>query len=355
MTASYLILADGKARMPIAQLGVRYKGKQKVEITRSMLAEVVANFRKRDTGEVPIDYDHAIELSAGGGEPAPAAGWIKAIEDKPDDCDGILWGSVQWTAKAAGMIQAGEYKYISPVIDPSVRDNKTGEPQGWTLTSAALTNQPVLQGMPALVLSEAGWNDRGDAEKEQTTVKVSKLILTDRVAGTVRAVLDDGTEVTLKLEGLEASPKVLRLADLKRDAKSQEYDFAGLEADESVLVAGEVFRAQQAQMALSEAVKTGKILPAQRAMYEKMALSDLKSFRELLGTMKPQVDLTTRGTGATEGEPEGDQAALELQKAVREKIAASEGKVAYPDALRLVLREQPKLAAAYKATMGGRA
>ena len=47
MTASYLILAAGKTgRMPIAQLGVRYKGKQKIEITRAMLADVVANFRK---------------------------------------------------------------------------------------------------------------------------------------------------------------------------------------------------------------------------------------------------------------------------------------------------------------------
>ena len=148
-------LMGAAKRLPIAQLGVRYKGKQKIEITRAMLAEVVANFRKRDTGEVPIDYDHSIETAAGNGEAVPAAGWIKSIDDAPDR-EGILWGSVQWTPKAARMIEAGEYKYISPVIDPNVRDNKNGDAKGWTLTSAALTNQPALQGMPALVLSEAG-------------------------------------------------------------------------------------------------------------------------------------------------------------------------------------------------------
>jgi len=142
-------------RLPIAQLGVRYKGSQRVSITRDMLAQVVANFRKRDTGEVPIDYDHSIETAAGGGAPVPAAGWIKSVDDYPDG-QGILWGAVQWTPKAESMILSGEYKYISPVLDPTVRDNKTGQPQGWTLTSAALTNQPVLQGMPPLVLSEAG-------------------------------------------------------------------------------------------------------------------------------------------------------------------------------------------------------
>jgi hypothetical protein len=139
-------LMGAAKRLPIAQLGVRYKGKQKIEITQAMLAEVVANFRKRDTGRVPIDYDHSIETAAGNGAPVPAAGWITSIDDAPDR-EGILWGSVQWTPKAAAMIESGEYLFISPVIDPNVRDNKNGDAQGWTLTSAALTNQPVLQGM----------------------------------------------------------------------------------------------------------------------------------------------------------------------------------------------------------------
>jgi phage I-like protein len=157
-------------RMPIAQLGIHYRGRQKVEITRTMLAQVVANFRKRDTGEVPIDYDHAI-LDAGRGDPTPAAGWIKSIEGLPD-AQGILWCAVQWAAKAAAMIRSFEYRYISPVLDPGGRDNRTGEPIGWVLTSAALTNTPVLQGMPALVLSDRGWTaSEGQSMTEPERVK----------------------------------------------------------------------------------------------------------------------------------------------------------------------------------------
>lgn len=150
--AAVTALAGAAKRLPIAMMGVRYKGSQKIEITRAMLDQVVANFRKRITGEVPIDYDHSMEFSAGSGGPVPAAGWIKSIDGAPD-AGGILWGSVEWTADAARMIAAKQYKYISPVIDPNGRDGSTGKPQGWTLTSAALTNTPVL-GMPALVLSE---------------------------------------------------------------------------------------------------------------------------------------------------------------------------------------------------------
>jgi phage I-like protein len=348
VTLSYVIaLSAAAARMPIAQLGVRYKGKQKIEITRAMLGQVVANFRKLDTGEVPIDYDHAIENVAGLGDAVPAAGWIKAIDDAPDK-NGILWGTVEWTARAAAMIAAREYKYISPVIDPTIKDNKTGEAQGWTLTSAALTNQPVLKGMPALVLSEAGWCDRGDAAKEKTV----KVILTDRAARTVKVVGEDGAESTHVVEGLDAPVRVLKLSDVKRDAKSQEYDFAALDCGEGVLIAGEVFRAQ-AQMVLSEAVKAGKILPAQRAAYESMALGNLPAFQTLVASMKPQVDLGVRGSGATEGEPAEGAVAVEIQGLVKAKIAASEGKTGYAAALSDVLRSRPDLAKAYKATMGG--
>jgi phage I-like protein len=353
VVASYVIeLSDGRKRVPIAQLGVRYKGKQRIEITRPMLADVVRNFRKLETGEVPIDYDHSIEFAAGNGDAIPAAGWIKAIDDGPDRA-GILWGSVEWTERARKMIAGREYKYVSPVIDPAGRDNKTGEPQGWTLTSAALTNTPVLKGMPALVLSEAGWESRGDAEKEKK--RVVKIVLTDRAAGKVKVVADDGSETTALVEGLEAPPKVLRLADVKRDAKSQELDFASLDCNGETLVAGEVFRAQQAQMALSEAMKAGKILPPQRAAFERMALSDLPAFRELVAAMKPQIELTTQGTADAEGAPEGDAVGAQLAAAVRAKISASEGGgLDYGEAMRLALSENPGLARAYKATMGGR-
>jgi len=50
--------------------------------------------------------------------------------------------------QAAEMIRAGQYRFFSPAIDWEARDQETGEPQGATLTSGALTNHPFLEELP---------------------------------------------------------------------------------------------------------------------------------------------------------------------------------------------------------------
>lgn len=152
-------LTDGVKRIPIAILGKFQKGAQKFAITRQTLADLVANFKRR-TIDTVIDYEHASEFpEAAQGGPIPAAGWLTAVEDAPD-ADGILWGTAKFTARAAGMISAGEYRYISPVIDYGARDKHSGQAQGATLVAAALTNRPFLEGLPALAMS-ANLRDRG--------------------------------------------------------------------------------------------------------------------------------------------------------------------------------------------------
>jgi len=318
--ATYVIsLASngGKSgRIPIAQLGVRYKGKQKIEITPAMLADVVTNFRKRDTGEVPIDYDHAIETAAGSGEPVPAAGWIRAIDDAPDG-QGILWGTVQWTTRAAGMIRTGEYKYVSPVIDPSVRDNKTGEAQGWTLTSAALTNQPVLQGMPALVLSDAGWAGEARGETQVNNDEVSRF----------QTEIDRRTRQMMAANprlGYQGAFNAVMQADPKL-------------ADE---------RWNAVQVTITTRVKELMANNTQltyRAALTHVLIADSNLAREYREARTGLYHVSSR--------PVDDQIGVDISAAVAEKLAASEGKLDYSSGLKLVLRERPELARRYKATM----
>lgn len=283
---------EGLARIPLALLGQFVKGKQKFAITLATLSDVVANFRKRIADTV-IDYEHASEfpeLAQGG--PVPAAGWITAVEDAPD-ADGVLWGTAKFTPRAAGMIEAEEYRYLSPVIDYGAKDKNSGKPQGATLVSAALTNRPFLEGLPALALSE--WQKASAAATRETKERrVKKVILADRVARTVRLVNDDDTETTMTLEGLDAPPTVIRLSDVKRTDKGL-YDFNGIKTAD-VLIAGEVLQAMHVQTELDGAVNAGKITPAQRGFYEKVALSDLPAFRDLVRTLPVQVDLKEHGT-----------------------------------------------------------
>ncbi len=332
-------IGEGLIRIPLAKLGRWFKGKLKFSISRSDITAIVANFRKRQA-DVVIDYDHSTEYAAGTGQPVPASGWLKEIDPEPDEL-GILWGLADFTAKAREMLRAKEYKYISPVINWGARDKHTGEQQGATITSVALTNVPVLEEMPAIALSEAGWVAETVTERKERTMAVKKLILADRTACTARAVLEDGTETVLSVEGLTPEPKVVRLSEVKRAADGR-FDFAALSESEHA-IHPEVFRALQVQQELDAAVKDGKITPAQRPAMEKLALSDLPSFRDFVKAQKPQVDLSEVGiAGGGEG---GDLKKIDAR--IKELIDAklkADPKLSRGQAMKMVLSDRPDLA-----------
>jgi phage I-like protein len=325
---------DGLRRIPVAMVARGFKGKQKFVVTAADLAAVVKNFRKR-SADLVIDYDHSTDFSAGSGEPAPAAGWLKTMDDGPD-AQGVLWGSAEFTERAAKMVAAREYKYVSPVMVWGVRDKATGEPQGTTITSIALTNSPLLEKLPAIAFS-----DEWQIGKEKL---VTKLIMADRLARTVRVIADDGTESVLPLEGLEVAPKVVRMSDVKR-GKEGLWDFTSLDVSEGTLIGSDVVRGMMVQTQLDVAVKAGKITPAQRPFYERMAMSDLDSFRQLAETMTPVVDLKEHGMG---GGGEDTLAASDLAKVeglihskTLERMKGTT--LQYHEAMKLVASENPDL------------
>jgi phage I-like protein len=174
-------LADGAKRIPIAVVGKFQKGVQRFQISLQTLSYIVANFRRRPI-DTEIDFEHASEfpeLAQGG--PIPAAGWMTAIEDAPDK-DGILWGVARFTARAAAMITAQEYRYISPVIDFGARDKRTGEPQGATLVSLALTNRPFLESLPAIAMSANAREQRASVAQMMFLADIETEIAAKRTA-----------------------------------------------------------------------------------------------------------------------------------------------------------------------------
>lgn len=89
-----------------------------------------------------IDYEHQTLNKEKNGQPAPAAGWIHALQW----IDGKgLYALAELTEKAKEQIKAGEYRYFSPVIQYSA---KTGEVT--RLLMGALTNNPAIHGMAAI-------------------------------------------------------------------------------------------------------------------------------------------------------------------------------------------------------------
>ena len=127
-----------------------------------------------------MDYDHACEdLERAAGKPTPSAGRIVALDEPEafrDSGSGIrdsgeprtpnsesrwiLYGRYEPTDRARELIKNREYRYVSVAFTKDYPDRKTGEPQGLTLTSVALTNQPFLDELPEIWLATASPGSR---------------------------------------------------------------------------------------------------------------------------------------------------------------------------------------------------
>lgn len=125
------------------------------KITANDIDSMVNAFNAQANPTV-IDYEHQ-SLRDGAPGNGRAAGWIKSLERR-DGAEGPeLWGTVEWTQPAADMIRAGEYKFISPVIDFAAIDRKSGDPIGCEMMNAALTNNPFFDGQAPVVLSRVAF------------------------------------------------------------------------------------------------------------------------------------------------------------------------------------------------------
>lgn len=108
--------------------------------------------------DVLIDYEHQSLRAGKEGGIAPAAGWFKRVEWR--EGDGLYATDARWTDKAAAMISAKEYRFISPVF---TFDNRTGEVQ--SLLSVGLVNQPALDGLTDLAAASACHTGNRDTDR----------------------------------------------------------------------------------------------------------------------------------------------------------------------------------------------
>lgn len=136
-------------------------------INAELAAALVAQIDAAKTPLV-IDYEHQTLRSAENGQPAPASGWFRKVEWR--EADGLFAVDVEWTANAAAMIAAKEYRFISPVF----RYNKRGEVR--QLLHAALTNTPALDDMDEVMLAAAS---RLASLSTTETTKVDEEYLAD--------------------------------------------------------------------------------------------------------------------------------------------------------------------------------
>ncbi|WP_420996233.1 phage protease [Cupriavidus sp. 30B13] len=116
-------------------------------IDASTAAALIEQANARQTPYV-IDYEHQTLTAATSGHPAPASGWFSKMEWR--EGEGLFAIDVEWTERAATMIAAREYRYISPVFSYDPKTGAVGQ-----LLHAALTNNPAIDGMDDVSIAAA--------------------------------------------------------------------------------------------------------------------------------------------------------------------------------------------------------
>lgn len=285
--------------------------------------------------DLVIDYEHQTEFAADNGQPAPAAGWVKELQVR----DGAIWGRVEWTEKAAAMLRAKEYRYLSPTF---THDKRTGEVI--LLHRAALTNAPAAVGraltsqqteeddsmdpilkalLAALGLPEDCDQDKALAKVKELTAGATAIAATKAALKPLRDSLKLGEDADVSAitsaavkaiqtpspEGAEPDPTkyVPRSEfDLVRTSLSQ------LQADLS---------GGKATAAVDAAIADGKVTPANRDWAMAYAKKDPDGFAEFVGkapvVVKPGSQLPAKKPAA--GELDTDEKALCKQLGITEE------------------------------------
>lgn len=254
--------------------------------------------------EMPIDYEHQTLRSADNGRPAPASGWVKEFEVRDDG----LWGRVEWTAAAAAAIQAGEYRYLSPVIGLDKDGNVV------LVKMAALTNTPATD----LAEVEALAARAHPEPKENPMEKILKALglaadASEDTALTAIATLSQGVAAVALAAGLAADAKpadvALAVTQAVKAGKPDPAQFAPVSTVTALTAEVAALRKQlndgRVEAVVDAALKAGKIVPAMKEWATDFAGKDIAAF-EAFVAVQPEI-----GGKAPLKKPGGGEATLD--------------------------------------------
>lgn len=278
-----------------------------------------------------IDYEHQTLAAEKNGQPAPAAGWFKSVEWR--EGQGLYATDVVWTAKAKAHIEAGEYKFLSPVFS---YDKTTGEVL--QLQMAALTNTPALDGMDAVAALATEFFNRPDGHpKEDQPMKAIAVLL---------GLAEDASEADINAAIVALKARTGTLESENTALKTETAALKTQSPDPAKFVPVETVTALQGQVAalstrlndgelndvVTAALASGKLLPAMESWARDLGKTDiaaLKTYIEKNPAVVPNGNQTNGHAPAGGNAGELDAAQLAVCKAMG--IAADQFKATLAD------------------------
>lgn len=269
-----------------------------------------------DAAQPPvIDYEHQTLHAASNGQPAPAAGFMRALRWQPGRG---LFAEVELTQRARQLIKDGEYRYFSPVF---AFNTATGGVQ--RILMGALTNHPAISGMEPLAAAAAQFFATPNEETSPMNKETTAPPAADDAAGALDAGVSAGICTALGLpEGASEADAVSACTALikERDEAIAAAKAAVESPDPAKFAPVETLRELQAQVAaltaeaaqrmvddlVGPALADGRILPAQEQWARELGKSNVAALKAYLDTAQPIAALAGTQTGGKA--PEGKTA-----------------------------------------------
>ena len=270
--------------------------------------------------DLVIDYEHQTILSKENGQPAPAAGWLKAGSFLYVDGVGLCSNNYEFTAKAKDYIDNGEYRFKSPVV----LYNKAGVVLG--LHSVAITNDPALSILdelkpalltatitipetqqqensmnPLLALILASLGLAETTTEEQAIAALNQSLADIKSKATAKGMILDDGKILASL-----TTEIDKVDEKFATAQAQEPDPAKYVPIEVVTALNEKIAELQgnqkdpAEELVAEALSNGQLLPAQQSWAMLYAQKDLQGFKDYL-SRQPKIAALTQSQ--TAGKP----------------------------------------------------
>lgn len=253
------------------------------KIDSAIAAKVIARAAARQTPFV-TDYEHQTLLAEKNGQPAPAAGWFKGLEWR--DGQGLFATDVAWTAKAKAHIEAGEYKFISPVFS---FDHTTGEVL--ELQMAALTNTPAVDGMDAVAALAQDFFNRSPGEHSRKEPEMKAIAILLGLAEDASEADITAAVTALKAKTGEQETQITALKTETAALKTQTPDPAKFVPVETVTqLQGEIaalttrLNDTELEDVIQVALSSGKLLPAMESWARDLGKKDLAALKSYIQT-----------------------------------------------------------------------
>ena len=308
-------------------------------IDAASAAAVIERAKARRTPPV-LDYEHQTLQKEKNGQPAPAAGRFLEFEWREDSG---LWGRVEYTTRAAQLIEDGEYLYFSPVF------SYASDGTVLAILMGAMTNDPAIDGLEPLARRAAATFGLYNPEEEPSVDELLKAIIAalslkegttqeEAIAAlkALKPALDNQSATMTKLRetlglGTDASAEQVAAATAQlKTASTGNPDPAKWVPIESVSqlqtqVAALTSRLNGGELdgLINTAIEEGRLIPSMEAWAREYGAKDIAGLKSYLGQAKPIVALTKRQTDERQSVPTSvdqlDEAALAVCSAMHLK------------------------------------